>query len=65
LADKKRYSTEYAMLYILEYLIYFIVASQEYSDLVEFLQVGIQGETQERQVEMALFIGAGIICLDS
>jgi hypothetical protein len=42
---------------------YFIVASQEYSDLLEFLQVGIQGETQEKQVEMTLFIGAGIVYL--
>ena len=40
-----------------------MVASQEYSDLVEFLEVGIQGETQEKQVEMALFIGAGIVYL--
>ena len=44
-------------------VIYFIVASQEYSDLLEFLQVGIQGETQEKQVEMALFIGSGIVYL--
>jgi hypothetical protein len=44
-------------------IIYFVVASQEYSDLLEFLQVGIQGETQEKQVEMALFIGAGIVYL--
>jgi hypothetical protein len=44
-------------------VIYFVVASQEYSDLVEFLDVGIQGETQEKQVEMALFIGAGIVYL--
>jgi magnesium-transporting ATPase (P-type) len=44
-------------------VIYFVVASQEYSDLVEFLQVGIRGETQEKQVEMALFIGAGIVYL--
>src|ERR671918_1327088 len=44
-------------------IIYFVVASQEYSDLVEFLQVGIQGEIQEKQVEMALFIGAGIVYL--
>ena len=43
--------------------IYFVVASQEYSDLVDFLQVGIQGETQEKQVEMTLFIGAGIVYL--
>ena len=44
-------------------VIYFVVASQEYSDLVEFLEVGIQGETQEKQVEMTLFIGAGIVYL--
>src|ERR687898_1959034 len=44
-------------------IVYFMVASQEYNDLVEFLEVGIQGETQEKQVEMALFIGAGIIYL--
>src|SRR5215208_7176406 len=44
-------------------LLYFVVASQEYSDLVDYLQVGIQGETQEKQVEMALFIGAGIVYL--
>lgn len=44
-------------------VIYFVVASQEYSDLVDFLQVGIQGETQEKQVEMSLFIGAGIVYL--
>ena len=44
-------------------VIYFIVASQEYSDLLEFLEVGIQGETQEKQVEMTLFIGSGIVYL--
>jgi hypothetical protein len=44
-------------------VIYFIVASQEYSDLIEFLDVGIQGETQEKQVEMTLFIGSGIVYL--
>src|SRR5215204_98207 len=44
-------------------LLYFVVASQEYSDLVDFLQVGIQGETQEKQVEMTLFIGSGIVYL--
>ena len=44
-------------------VIYFVVASQEYSDLLEFLDVGIQGETQEKQVEMALFIGSGIVYL--
>src|SRR5215212_3913180 len=44
-------------------VLYFVVTSQEYSDLVDFLQVGIQDETQEKQVEMALFIGAGIVYL--
>lgn len=41
-------------------IVYFMVASQEYSDLLEFQQVGIEGETQEKQVEMTLFIGAGL-----
>jgi hypothetical protein len=44
-------------------VIYFLVASQEYSDLLEFLQVGIEGETQEKHVEITLFIGAGIVYL--
>lgn len=44
-------------------IIYFIVASQEYNDLLEFLEVGIQGETQEKHVEIALFVGAGIVYL--
>jgi hypothetical protein len=51
------------VLFISTAVLYFVVASQEYSDLVDFLQVGIQGETQEKQVEMALFIGAGIVYL--
>jgi hypothetical protein len=42
---------------------YFVVTSQEYSGLLEYLEVGIQGETQEKQVEMGLFIGAGIVYL--
>ena len=33
-----------------------LIVSQEYSYLVDFLQVGIQGETQEKQVEMTVFI---------
>jgi hypothetical protein len=41
-------------------IVYFIVASQEYSDLLEFQEVGIDGETQEKQVEIALFIGSGV-----
>ena len=42
-------------------IVYFMVASQEYSDLLEFQQAGIDGETQEKQVEMTLFIGSGLI----
>ena len=44
-------------------IIYFMVASQEYGDLLEFLEVGIEGETQEKHVEIALFVGAGIVYL--
>lgn len=43
--------------------IYFITAYGEYSDLVELLDYGIQGETQEKLVEITLFIGSGIIYL--
>ena len=32
-------------------IVYFMVASQEYSDLLEFLDIGIQGEIQEKQVK--------------
>ena len=41
-------------------IVYFIVASQEYSDLLEFQEVGIDGETQEKQVEITLFICSGV-----
>jgi hypothetical protein len=41
-------------------IVYFIVASQEYSDLLEFQEVGIDGETQEKQVEIILFICSGV-----
>ena len=41
-------------------IVYFIVASQEYSDLLEFQEVGIDGETQEKQVEITLFITSGV-----
>ncbi|HEU4446415.1 MAG TPA: hypothetical protein VFR94_17210 [Nitrososphaeraceae archaeon] len=29
-------------------IVYFMVASQEYSDLLEFQEAGIEGETQEK-----------------
>lgn len=66
--NKDVYFLHYYNVYLLVLIvstavIYFIVASQEYSDLVEFLDVGIQDETQEKQVEMALFIGSGIVYL--
>jgi hypothetical protein len=41
-------------------IVYFMVASQEYVDLLEFQAVGIEGETQEKQIEMTLFIGSGL-----
>ena len=37
-------------------IVYFIVASQEYCELLEFQEVGIDSETQEKQVEITLFI---------
>ena len=41
-------------------VIYILVAYQEYSDLLEFQEVGIDGETQEKQIEMTLFIGSSL-----
>ncbi len=43
--------------------IYFMVAYGEYTDLIELLSFGIEGETQEKQVEITLFISSGIIYL--
>ncbi len=44
-------------------IIYFMVAYGEYTDLIELLSFGIEGETQEKQVEITLFISSGIIYL--
>jgi hypothetical protein len=44
-------------------IVYLIVAFQEYSDLVEFQQIGIEGETQEKQLEISVFVGAALIYL--
>jgi hypothetical protein len=52
-----------AVLLISNAIVYFIVAFQEYSDLVEFLQIGINGETQEKYVEISVFVGAALIYL--
>ena len=52
-----------AVLLISNAIVYFIVAFQEYSDLVEFLQIGINGETQEKKIEISVFVGAALIYL--
>ena len=44
-------------------IVYLIVAFQEYGDLVEFQQVGIDGETQEKHLEISVFVGASLIYL--
>ena len=44
-------------------VVYLIVASQEYGDLIELQQIGIDGETQEKQLEISVFVGASIIYL--
>ena len=42
-------------------IVYFLVALGEYTDLTELLSYGIEGETQEKQVEITLFVGSGIV----
>jgi hypothetical protein len=44
-------------------IVYFLVAHGEYTDLMELLGYGIEGETQEKLVEIALFVGSGIVYL--
>ena len=44
-------------------IIYFILASNEYKSLVEFAAEGLDGEISELQIEIALFVGSGIIYL--
>lgn len=44
-------------------VVYLIVASQEYGDLIELQQIGIDSETQEKQLEISVFVGASIIYL--
>jgi hypothetical protein len=44
-------------------VVYLIVASQEYGDFIELQQTGIDGETQEKQLEISVFVGASIIYL--
>ena len=52
-----------AVLLLSNAIVYFIVAFQEYGDLVEFLQIGISGETQEKYIEISVFVGAALIYL--
>jgi hypothetical protein len=44
-------------------IVYFLVALGEYTDWMELLGYGIEDETQEKQVEIALFAGSGIVYL--
>jgi len=44
-------------------IVYFLVAHGEYTDWMELLGYGIEGETQEKMVEISLFVGSGIVYL--
>ena len=44
-------------------IIYFILAYNEYTSLIEFAAEGLDGEIPELQIEIALFAGSGIIYL--
>jgi hypothetical protein len=44
-------------------VIYFILAYNEYSSLIEFAAEGLDGEISELQIEIALFTGSAIIYL--
>ena len=41
-------------------VVYFYVASGEYSDLIDFIVAGVMGEIQEKQIEMTLFLISGV-----
>ena len=43
--------------------VYLIVAFQEYGDLVDLQQNGIESETQEKQLEISFFVGASLVYL--
>jgi hypothetical protein len=40
--------------------VYFLVATQEYGSLLDYLSAGIKGETQEKRIEMSLFVSTGV-----
>ena|SRR5215213_3052918 len=42
-------------------IVYFLVAYGEYTDWMELLGYGIEDETQEKLVEITLFVGSGIV----
>jgi len=44
-------------------IVYFLVAHGEYADWMELLGYGIENETQEKMVEIVLFVGSGIVYL--
>ena len=44
-------------------IIYFVLASNEYSHLIEFVAEGLEGKIPELQIEIGLFAGSGIIYL--
>jgi hypothetical protein len=44
-------------------IVYFLVAYGEYTDWMELLGYGIEDETQEKLVEITLFVGSGIVYL--
>ena len=44
-------------------IIYFILAYNEYTSLLEFAAEGLDGEISELQIEIALFAGSGILYL--
>ena len=60
---------EYVLIYILAAIvittaiIYFILAHNEYTSLIEFAAEGLDGEISELQIEIALFAGSGMLYL--
>ena len=49
-----------AVLVVSTAVVYFYVASGEYSDMIDFIDAGVMGEIQEKQIEMTLFLTTGI-----
>ena len=49
-----------AVLVVSTAVVYFYVASGEYSDMRDFIDAGVMGELQVKQIEMTLFLTTGI-----